>query len=398
MPSLIRLFLPFLATIFAAAGATASGPVRVDVTNTLDFARNELIELSAPRLTEMLGASEMAVTDYKGRLVPCQITHDSLLVFPVEIGPNGHAVFTIDATSETPATDTIATGRLYPERADDLAWENDLVAFRAYGPATERNGERAFGYDIFFKHPSPQPVVPILYAAQTSADNWHKVDSLRRIDPQLASEFEHSFTYHVDHGLGMDCYAVGATLGAGVAVPVVNDSLQFAWCYDKAEILDNGPLRFTVRLDFRPRTIGGNPAVVEHRLISLDAGSHLNRTEVWYDGLNGDIEIAAGFPLRDESPTMSCMEMGVLAYADPTQGPDNGKALLGVVVPGNAGQRKLQGHVVAVSPLKAGEPYRYQWGFAWDRADIPTLRDWTTRLIHAAHAARWPLQVRLVRQ
>lgn len=96
------------------------------------------------------------------------------------------------------------SGRVYPERNDDLAWENGLVAFRAYGPATQRNGERAFGYDLFLKYPDKGPVLERLYAAQTSARNWAVVDSLRKTDPDRAREFERSFTYHVDHGYGMD--------------------------------------------------------------------------------------------------------------------------------------------------------------------------------------------------
>lgn len=49
--------------------------------------------------------------------------------------------------------ETQVTGRLYPERADDVAWENEKVGFRIYGPATQAKGERSFGYDIFFKYP-----------------------------------------------------------------------------------------------------------------------------------------------------------------------------------------------------------------------------------------------------
>ncbi len=111
------------------------------------------------------------------------------------------------------------SGRVYPERNDDLAWENDLVAFRAYGPTTQRNGERVFGYDLFLKYPDKGPVLERLYAAQTSARNWAVVDSLRKTDPDpdRAREFERSFTYHVDHGYGMDCFAVGPTLGCGTA-------------------------------------------------------------------------------------------------------------------------------------------------------------------------------------
>ena len=45
--------------------------------------------------------------------------------------------------------DVVACGRQYPERLDDVAWENDRAAYRAYGPALQEKGERAFGYDIW---------------------------------------------------------------------------------------------------------------------------------------------------------------------------------------------------------------------------------------------------------
>lgn len=115
----------------------------------------------------------------------------------------------------------------------------------------------------------------------------------------------------------MDCYAVGPTLGAGVAAILRNDTIFYPWCYEKAEVLDNGPLRFTARLDFAPVRIAGDTAVVEHRLISLDAGSYLNNTEVWYDGLSGNADVVVGFPLRDDSP--SFISEGIIAYSDPTQ-------------------------------------------------------------------------------
>lgn len=54
-------------------------------------------------------------------------------------------------------------------------------------------------------------------------------------------------------------------------------------------------------LDFAPVTVYGIGNLTEHRLIALDAGSHLNKCKVWYDGLNSSQTIVAGFPRRDES-------------------------------------------------------------------------------------------------
>ena len=60
------------------------------------------------------------------------------------------AVYTIAEGTPQPV-DVVACGRQYPERLDDVAWENDRAAYRAYGPALQEKGERAFGYDIWTK-------------------------------------------------------------------------------------------------------------------------------------------------------------------------------------------------------------------------------------------------------
>lgn len=388
-----------LYTLIASAGlcmtASATSPLTVTLTNDLPFDRSEMAELDNANILRQLGSPYARVSDADGNTVASQTTHDGLLIFPATVGANAAATYTISACDSPATCDTIAWGRAYPERADDIAWENEYAGFRIYGPATQRRGERAFGYDIFFKYPTAELIVPQLYAAQCSGENWHKVDSLRHIDPRLAKDFENSFTYHRDHGQGMDCYAVGATLGDGVAVPVVNDSLRFAWCYDTAEVLDNGPLRFTVQLDFAPRAIGNSPAVAEHRVISLDAGSNLNRASIWYDGLTETLPLAAGFPLRDDSPVMASPRLGTLAYADPTQGPDNGKALLGLVVPvgDDADLDCRQGHALITVPDASATPFTYLWGFSWDRGNYADLASWADYLGRRALAQLHPLGI-----
>ena len=51
-----------------------------------------------------------------------------------------------------------ATGALYKIRKDDIAWENDRCAYRVYGPALQKTGERSFGTDIWVKN-TPDTVV-----------------------------------------------------------------------------------------------------------------------------------------------------------------------------------------------------------------------------------------------
>lgn len=371
------------ALMLIASSCSGSG---VEVTVNPSTPRSgDIVEIPAGNIVDQLGTDRLLVVAQSGDTVMSQLTHDNKLIFP---GADGtYKIVPASATTDTsttvsdgkpvPAKDALVFGRLYPERADDIAWENDLVGFRIYGPATQAKGEKAFGYDIFFKYPGTGLVVEDLYRPETDPATWVKVDSLRAIDPALAEEFIKSFSYHIDHGKGMDCYAVGPTLGAGVAALMPADSIAFPWCYDKAEVLDNGPLRFTVELTFAPKAIGADSAVVEHRLISLDAGSHMNRTRVWYDGLTVPTPVTAGLPRRDDTASVTDSDAGIIAYADPTQGPDNGRALLGVYFP--AGIREAcerDGHILGVTDYTPGDTLEYYWGFAWDKTDIKNMEEW----------------------
>lgn len=267
-------------------------------------------------------------------------------------------------------------GRVYPERNDDLAWENDLVAFRVYGPETQRRGERSFGYDLFLKYPEKGLVLETLYGNQCSHSNWVKVDSLRKIDPKSAKDFENSFTYHLDHGLGMDCYAVGPTLGCGVAAIAIGDSICYPWCYERVEILENGPDRFTAELTFAPVVIAGD-TIVEHRTISLSNHSHLNHCEVSYEGLSAARDVVVGFPMRGQPQVYSDVASGILAITDPTQGSDNGTIFPGIKVSNPCrGVETADNHVLLRLSIEPGVKLVYDWGFAWSRTDISTFQAW----------------------
>lgn len=330
---------------------------------------------------------EIPVSDIKARIgdgpytvvagesaVPLQLTHDSLLIFQADLAPQSTVRYTIGRADSTIIWPTVATGRVYPERADDLAWENDLIAYRAYGPATQRNKERAFGYDIFFKHPSAEPMLDHIYGEQCSRSNWHTADSLRRISRQAYNEFVHTFSYHVDHGRGFDCYAVGPSLGAGAVARLAGDSIMYPWCYKEVEILDNGPIRFTARLRYEYAD-----SVNEYRTIVLDAGKHLNKSKVQYCGVNDSITIVTGIPRRDDSATI--IGKGFIAYADPTQGPDNGKALIGVktTAPG-VELRDIDKHSLMSITIAPTDVFEYYFGYAWSKADITDLEAWAKYL------------------
>lgn len=390
-----------------------SRTVTVTVTNPLAMERsNEMVEVSMETVTDRLGLADTAqivVLNADGQQVPYQITYDGKVIFPAAIAAGGTATYTIQ-TGTPEAFDVKACGRCYPERMDDMAWENDLVAFRAYGPALQAKGERGFGYDLFTKYNTTEPMLEAMYAKELDKETLTKIAELKKTDPKAAAELSRERSYHIDHGYGMDCYAVGPTLGAGVAALMVNDTIIYPWCYKNQEILDNGPLRFTVKLEFTPLTVKGDSTVVETRLITLDAGSHLNKTVVSYSNLKETLPIVAGIVLHEpDGAVVADAANGYITYVDPTTGPDNGKIFMGAAVPAVVKDAKTvlfsekekkernnaDGHVLAVSDYEPGSEYVYYWGFAWDKADIKTADAWNRYMADFAQKVRNPLTVKV---
>ena len=401
-----------MAALFCFA-CNDSRTVTVTVTNPLAMERsNEMVEVSMETVTDRLGLADTAqivVLNADGQQVPYQITYDGKVIFPAAIAAGGTATYTIQ-TGTPEAFDVKACGRCYPERMDDMAWENDLVAFRAYGPALQAKGERGFGYDLFTKYNTTEPILEAMYAKELDKETLAKIAELKKTDPKAAAELSRERSYHIDHGYGMDCYAVGPTLGAGVAALMVNDSIIYPWCYKNQEILDNGPLRFTVKLEFTPLTVKGDSTVVETRLITLDAGSHLNKTAVSYSNLKETLPIVAGIVLHEpDGAVVADAANGYITYVDPTTGPDNGKIFIGAAVPTVVKDAKTvlfsekekkernnaDGHVLAVSDYEPGSEYVYYWGFAWDKADIKTADAWNRYMADFAQKVRNPLTVKV---
>jgi len=114
--------------------------------------------------------------------------------------------------------------RAVPERADDFVWENDVVAYRAYGEALEGNPTSP-GFDVWVKKPG-----------KLVANDWYK--HAVEEDPDY---------YHHDHG-GKDCYKVAVSLGGGASVPMLDGNMIFpATNYRACEILEQSDEKGFVR-------------------------------------------------------------------------------------------------------------------------------------------------------
>ena len=407
-----KLFYLTLLVFLASCATRQNGDFTVTVTNDQAFDRvEEFVEVpisAVAKQVRLIDEEQYIVLDAEGNQVPYQITYDDNILFPSTVKAHSKAVYTI-AVGSPIEVESLVCGRHYPERADDMTWENDRSAYRAYGPTLQSRGERAFGYDIWVKR-VPHPVVEQRYANHLNPEIQAEVNRLRRARKyKEADELFHGVSFHVDHGDGLDCYSVGPTLGCGTSALMQGDNILYPYCWKEYEIMENGPLRFTVKLTYTPLSVGANE-VVETRIISLERGSQLNKTIINYEGLKQSTPVATGLVIHPENTTGYALEgdKGYIAYADLTDNVnnDNGVIYVGAVMPkrvkeakvlmfGNkeAKERGASGHVLAVSTYKPGSEYVYYWGSGWSKHGFESMEAWTGYLDRYAQRVRHPLEV-----
>lgn len=356
--------------IVIALACTDKKATVISVSNTSSLERiNELAEIDLESITDIFKDKDFVITDHQEQQIPYQITYDKKIIFPVTLKEHEVANFYVKAGKPNDYR-TIVYGKHYPERLDDIAWENDKIAFRTYGPALQATGERAFGYDI-----------------------WVKRVSELVVEKRYEDELVNSISYHVDNGNGLDFYSVGPTLGAGTSALLSNDTIVFPYCYDTYEIVDNGPLRFTVKLTYKPLVIGDDSNVIETRIISLDAGSQLNKITLSYTNLSKATPIVTGIVTHASEEYQVNKEVGYIAYAEAND-PVNGQIYVGAAFPMPIDDAKVaHKHVLAISHYTPGSHYTYYAGGGWNKWGFNNPINWYNYMNNFAQKIKEPLKV-----
>ena len=398
----VNVLLSTVASILLMAGC-CNCVYKVEVSNPLNADRHpEMVEVCAQEIASVLALRDgetFIVKDRKGNEVPYQITSEGTVIFQVQMKANAKETYRI-SKGQPSEYESLVFGKHYPDKDDDFAWENDKVGFRMYGHKLDV----ASGYDIFCKRGTHLPVLASFYANEVyGSEAWKRYYELEAVSAEEAFRFKmDTLSFHVDRGYGMDVYAVGPTLGAGIAALMENDVISYPRCYETYEILDNGPLRIRIKFTFRPLACGDDKDIVETRIITLDAGSRLNHTRVSFSNLDSAKEIVAGIVLREDGgEPVANAEKGYISYPAPTQNHDtrqvidNGTIYVGHVYPEAVKEAKVaQGHVMTVSEYIPGSDFIYYWGSGWDHADILTHEQWNEYLETFAEMVRNPLSVK----
>ncbi|MBR1498161.1 MAG: DUF4861 family protein [Bacteroidaceae bacterium] len=344
--------------------------------NESDRQRQEVAEVDLQAVCSQLGISAdepLLIENMAGQEVASQKTYDGKLLLFVSLHPKGKASFTV-SKGKPAEPKAYVKGKVYPIRKDDLAWENDRSAYRLYGPALQKTGERSFGIDVWVKN-TPELVVEERYTKDHEGNL--KEDSLRKAGQKVAlDDIDRNTSFHLDHGNGMDAYGVGPSLGCGTPALMNDGKLVFPYCYETCLIRDNGPLRFTAELTYGTTDDG----ITEHRLLSLDKGSHFNRMTVWYDGIEKPTALAAGVVLHGDDGLV--LGKNYVRYADPTDRPDlnQSQVFVATLFPDGVSKTKLLkgelNHAIGIVNRYLGAPYTYFFGSAWSLYDVGSEAQW----------------------
>ena len=269
-----------------------------------------------------------------------------------------------------------AYARLVPERKDDLAWENDKVAFRCYGPAL-RAGDEASGIDLWAKK-VPRPVI----------DRWYADDLAGRR------------SYHEDHGEGYDGYKVGDSPGCGGLVIWQDDKPVPADVYDQAAIRFTKPDVVEIETTYTYPAIQGK-VYHETRTLTLRLGQHLNEITSRFTLDAGQrrpaagLDVAVGLMAQTPAAKFTCRpESGVMAVWDVLM-PGKEPLGLGALVPPGARMVRLAhtttepkaDQVFAVVRTDDQGRVRYRAGFGWQGdGATPSQQAWLDSLDNARQA------------
>ena len=371
-----------------------AGKVRrmsVTVKNPSADVRQDVVELDAEEVFGKLrigGGRQFIVLDGDNVEQPYQLTSDGHVLVQVFLAPGASATFTL-ATGEPRAYRLDVNGRVYPNREDDLTWENDRNAWRFYGPKMHNKG--VSGFDTFTKNLT-FPIQDQLYHNELTSYGVNERLKRQGRGGEWAQIHRDLYTYHRDRGQE-------------------GDRLLLPDVYESAEILDNGPLRFTVI-----ETMYAVNGVRESRLISQDRGSHLASCIVKYESAKEDggqsqalsgKTVCAGIAVHESQPEAYVInkKWGYVTYADALDTPkgQNGQLFVGLLFPERMKSLRYLpldekrsgavGHVVGQTRYDSEVGFTYYFGTGWSKYDVPTQQVWESLLQGYARKLRQPLVV-----
>lgn len=372
--------------LFLTSCGQPSVKKEISVKNTLDFDRQEVVAIKLADLRVKEHTHWVAKSGNEQLLSQLVDTDaDSIadeLIFLASLKAGETKTFVIESTAnKADVKSELSTySRFVPERTDDYAWENDLVAFRTYGPeaqrmaeAGEKAGTLSSGLDCWLKRVN-YPVI----------DKWYKKNA-------------EGGSYHKDDGEGYDPYHVGISRGCGGIGVWKNDSLYVSRNFVAWKKIADGPVRNIFELTYAPWQADGI-SINETKRITIDLGNQLYKVEDMINASGSLPNVTIGITLHDaKGRTHADTVKGTFSYWEPI---DDSEIGTGVVVDpsqiiGHSDYRTRKKDLSQLYIMtKPENKVIYYTGFAWKKAGlIQSESEWNDYLARFAQRIATPLEV-----
>ena len=245
----------------------ATSGVRADdfsfrLKNQLGHQRCEVVEVNVP---EDMDVSQCQLQTEEGAAVPFEAAGAHAIRFQATVAKAATAGYTLSqGTPTAPAKLTYAAVKMPSTRAD-IAWENDLCAYRMYSTVLLSNeSNTAQGVDVWFKKKAT-PVIDDMYGLSN---------------------------YHNESQYGVDAYSVnGKRLGCGGTAVVENGHLVMHNPYNTCTITEQSALRSAFTLIYNNVRAGGQ-SYTKTLHVETTAGALLNKATVRLDGPAATLRLA----------------------------------------------------------------------------------------------------------
>lgn len=344
--------------------------------NSLGFPRTqEAVTVEIPEGTDLTGKQ---LVDEAGRVVPYEVCAGGRIRFCADVPRGATAAFTLrDGAPAVPDKRTYVAQKM-PSSRNDIAWENDLAAYRMYSHQLQSSEPNtANGVDLWQKK-TAEPIIDRMYAASN---------------------------YHSENDFGVDAYSVnGKTLGAGGVSAYANGKLWLHDAYDECRILENGPLHSAFELVYNKVEVDGTYYTKTLR-IETTAGRLLNKATVRYDGPQKAMKMAVGIYKHTNMSGVTPQGVeytdvpGLIGYAEnKSEGTVTSPGVrfyLGAYMPGVATTvQEVDHHLTVMCDYVPGTDLVYYFGGGWNIYPKDTYAsddDWFDALDRFRQTVDFPL-------
>jgi pectinesterase len=302
------------------------------------------------------------------------------VIFQADFAPRETRTFVVKGSPSAKEASPLSVDARFMRPREDMAWENDRIAFRMYGPALAKESNN--GIDVWNKR-----------VRSLIIQKWYAGDEAKGAA---------RISYHEDHGEGADFFTVGKSLGCGASGIWFKDQVYQPGVFTSQRVLFTGPIRASFEIQYKNWTVEGI-AITQVKTITIDAGQSLFRVDDMYKTKNPDepITVACGLVKRvgvqmTKDDTLQWMSL----WGPTNDKSENGELGLGLVMDKVDFVKSTEDkdHHLLVARTRSGWVMSYYAGAGWTRSgDFRSKEDWNKYLNDWSLGIRWPLQVKIQR-